>query len=835
MRRLYPAIFLVSCSTLMYEVALTRIFSIALWYHFAFMIISIAMLGIGSAGTVLSLFTPGPAKRDNRIQTASDISDVSPCSNTESKISLYAAATGFSILLCYIIANQVPFDPVRFAWEKIQFLYLAVYCLVLSIPFFFFGILISTAFIVFSRQAMSIYGCDLIGAGAGSLAVLAILNTTGPEYAVLTASTLCLTGSLLSGKKQILIPALVLIAGNLIIFLIHPAFIDVSMSPYKSMPRYLQYPGAEHLKTYHSSYAQIDTFRSPAVRLAPGLSLRYIDPLPEQRAIASDGDKVHAITGAGDIERLGFLAYMPSSLAYEIAKKDRGLIIDSSGGLHVLMARYYKFREVVNVESNPAVVKIVREDFTAFSGDIFGDGTRTGQGRNFLSRSLREKERPRPLSIATNDQQAHSRRLYDLIDLPVSGTSVSGSFGISENYRYTVEAFTTYLRALKKDGMIAVSVYLAPPPRTEFRILATMIKALKETGIGEAPERVAAIRSWDTMTILVRKSPFTDREIRRIKDFSASRRFDVVYYPGIQEGESNTYVRVDRDIYFEGFRQLLDNQARASFMDDYLFDISPVHDDNPFFHYYLKAGNIAGIYDTMGRKWLYFLGEGYLLPVLFCTVLILSAVLIVLPAALNSGRSRLNKHEISLLPSTLAYFSMLGIGFMFVEVTLIQKGIFLLENPAYSVSVVLTAILVSSGIGSMCSAKYSRLAGPGSLIILVCLVAIYAALFPPLSAWLSAHELTVRIVLVFLMLFPLGFFMGIPFPMGLKLLGQHSTALIPWAWAINASLSVLAPILTIMTALVTGFMMVLYIGACIYFLAFIAFMQLKKKELPLSP
>ena len=383
--------------------------------------------------------------------------------------------------------------------------------------------------------------------------------------------------------------------------------------------------------------------------------------------------------------------------------------------------------------------------------------------------------------------------------------------------------------------MISISLYLLPPPRTEFRILATIISAFEQLGIKDTANRLAAIRSWDSMTILARKSPFNDREIKLLKNFSKSRRFDLVYYPGIKEEETNKYVKIPLNVYYSGFKEIINTDSSPSFINDYLFDIRPVYDNNPFFNYYLRLSNVNAIYEVMGRKWLYFIEEGYLLPVVFIIVLMLSIIIILLPVILKAIRNRSlstgpekkpERVKPSLMLPTFIYFAMLGLGFMFVEVSLIQQYILLFENPSYAVAVVLTAILISSGTGSMFSSRFSRLSSPYSLLILSLLIVFYSQIHTLSLNVLTALPIKTRITAMSVMLAPLGFFMGIPFPTGIKLLGRKFERLIPWAWAINACLSVLAPILTIMLALTAGFQTVFWSAALAYFLAFTSLKKL---------
>ncbi len=808
MRRIYLAIFLVSCSALIFEVSLIRFFSIYLSHHFAFMVISIAMLGIGSAGTALSVF----ARLRNK-----------------SNITVYAALAGIAIIFGYIVSNNVSFDPVKLSWDGTQILYIALYCFVLSIPFFFIGILIATAFSTQSEKSEFIYSTDLLGAGTGSLSVLGLLNIAGPEYAILTASLLCFIASFVTDGKNMKWFVSFLIIVNVLLLIIHPDFINIKLSPYKNLSLSLKYPGAQHLKTYYNSFSRIDSLKSPAVRFAPGLSLTYLDPLPEQIGLSVDGSEMNAVTKAEDKNSLRFLKFLPSALAYEILTSQKNiegndnppsppfnkggmggfgnaLIIEPKGGLQALIAEYYGFKNIHKVESNSLLVKIIKNDFREFSGKIFENDTWTGFGRSYLHSS----------HIAH-----HASRAYDIIDLPMTGASVSGAFGISEDYRFTIEAFKDYLNALKRDGFISVSLYLIPPPRTEPRILTTIISALEQVGIKDVSKHIAAIRSWDSITILAKKFPLNHEEIKFIREFSREKRFDLVYYPGVKEEETNLYVKTPTNEYFNLFKNIITPESRKLFIKNYLFDITPAYDDKPFFNYYLKLKNIKAIYEIMGHKWQYFIQEGYLIPVIFIQVFILSFVLILLPV--GTVLSPFTKG--GLLPA-LTYFAMLGLGFMFVEVTMIQKSILPLENPSYAFATVLTAILISSGLGSFFSSRLSKLKTRYFLLLLGVLIFLYSIILPLFLNIISPYSLALKIPMVFIVLTPLGFFMGIPFPMGMKLLGQKNEALIPWAWAVNGCLSVLAPILTIMLAMTMGFKAVMWLGAIAYLLAFVSLKKL---------
>jgi hypothetical protein len=773
--KLPGVIFLSSCTTLAYEVLLTRIFSISLWYHFAFMIISIAMLGFAASGALLAL---RPGLREL------------------SRIPFLTLMLAAGITLSYFLANRIPFDPARLAWEKTQVLHICLYYVTLAIPFFCTGLIIATAFSTTSRKAGLLYGADLIGAGLGSLGILFVLGTLAPERSVFVIAAVAALAPLATGGARLRMASLLVIGTNLALFYWQPEFTALRVSPYKGLPSALQYPGARLLKTHLSPFAVIDTFTSPAVRFAPGLSLRYLEPLPEQIGFAVDKGEINAVTAVAPAGALAFLDYLPSALPYTLGKTERVLVLDPGGGLQVLMARRHGAGTIHRVETNPALMKVIRDDFRAFSGNIYGGHTWTGLGRSWLRKG--------------------SER-YDIIDLSLLGTETTGAFGIAEDYRFTLEAVREYLEHLEEDGYLSLNLYIVPPPRTELRLFATVVTAMEDMGIRDVARHVAVIRSWGSISMVIGKSPLSAGEIAAVRRFAGERWFDLVHLPGIRKEEANVHIRMATGDYFAAFRSILNREERQAFMTGYIFDIAPVRDDRPFFHYHLKFDKIGAIYEAMGRKWAFFLEEGYLLPAVLLQAGAISLVLLVLPAFGRVPGPERNSAGRRLLPC----FAFLGIGYMFVEVALIQKLILPLENPSYAVAAVLAALLTSSGIGSLLSHRFPFLRRPAVCLGIALLTVLYSAFLPGVAAGVAAFPLPLKMALLLLLLSPLGALMGTPFPTSLELLGERSPHLIPWAWVINGTLSVLAPLLAVMIATASGFSRVLLLGALVYFLAFL--------------
>ena len=456
-------IFAGSLACLAYEIALTRIFSISFSYHFAFIVISVAMLGIGASGTLLSVF---PRCRDLRFMP------------------LYALFLGVTIPCSYLLANIIPFDPARLAWDRMQIVYIGLYSIILSIPFLCFGLIVSSAFVSMSSRSGYVYAVDLAGASAGSLIILFLLMRGGPEQAVLLLSFLPLLSVFIFENRHLAIVSVLIIITNGVLLFAEPHFIQPRISPYKPLPTALKFPGAEILQTYHSPYSRVDIFTGPAVRSAPGLSFLYQGDLPRQLGVAIDAGDMYAITGK-DGGSLLFLDQLPSSLAYHISRNDDVLIVDPKGGLPVLIARRHGSKRIYCVESDPLVMRAVREQSERLGSPLYRDRAWTGLGRSWL---------------------ASRKNDFDVIDLSDTGTMPGWAFGFAEDYRFTVEAFQEYLSHLRPDGILSLNLFIMPPPRAELRMLAAIAEALESRGVRNVAKHLAAIRSWDTLTIIVKKS-----------------------------------------------------------------------------------------------------------------------------------------------------------------------------------------------------------------------------------------------------------------------------------------------------------------------------------------
>jgi hypothetical protein len=311
--------------------------------------------------------------------------------------------------------------------------------------------------------------------------------------------------------------------------------------------------------------------------------------------------------------------------------------------------------------------------------------------------------------------------------------------------------------------------------------------------------------------------PFRADEVAALKDFCGQHSFDLIYYPGMVASEANRYNILSDTAHYDSFRRVLSGSGRDGFLREYVYEVSPPGDDRPFFFHYFKWAQVPHILRTLGKVWLPFGGSGFLiLVVLLALAAALSLLLILLPLVLRRDRVFRSLSDSASLRSTLLYFTCLGLGFLFVEMPLLQQFILFLGHPTYSFALVLFSVLFFSGLGSLVS---SRLPLRALLLALSVVVLIYPLLLPRLFALAIHWALPSRLVVSVLGLAPLGFLLGLPMPGGIRLLEQRAPQLIPWAWAVNGCASVVSSILAVMGAVTFGFSRVLVAGAVAYLLA----------------
>ncbi len=365
--------------------------------------------------------------------------------------------------------------------------------------------------------------------------------------------------------------------------------------------------------------------------------------------------------------------------------------------------------------------------------------------------------------------------------------------------------------------LIVLSAWLDYPNRVPLKCAATIVELLESNGIYNPLEHIAAVKSWGTITFVIKKSPLTDNDCNMILDFCEDRYFDTTVLPGINEEEKNQYNYIEDNQFFRSLDEILTGN-RENLFKSYPYNIRPTTDNRPYFSQYLKLERIGEVKEQLGQNSAPFLELGYLVVVItFIQVLILAVLFIIVPL-FKLGWKKGNKLW------TLLYFSGLGFGFMFLEIVLIKYFVMYLGHPIYSVATVISVMLIFSGLGSYYSSKIR--AKQSSLIritaIIVILILMYAFILAPLLINTIYLQKSIRILISVLIIALPSFFMGMPFPIGLRLVASINKDSVAWAWGINGCVSVIAAAMASIMAVESGFIAVLLISSAAYGVAFLA-------------
>jgi spermidine synthase len=586
---------------------------------------------------------------------------------------------------------------------------------------------------------------------------------------------------------------------------------SLQVSEFKGLSQALRVLGAEQIDQRSSPLGQLTTVKSPSIpfRHSPGLSLNTPGTIPAQLGLFTDADSLSVLTRFdGKLEELAYLDYQSSALPYHLLDQPTVLVLGAGGGADVLQALYSGAGHIDAVELNPLVVELVDGQFADFTGAIYDLPQVTVH--NSEARGY----------VATSSSR------YGLIQVALLDSfsaSSAGLYALSENYLYTVEAFSQYLQHLRPGGILSITRWTKSPPRDGLKIFATAIEALRQAGIADPGRQLVMIRSWNTSTLLVKNEPFSSDALERLKIFCTQRWFDLVFYPGMTGDEANRYNQLRRPWYFEAAGHLL-SPDRAVFMDDYKFNIHPATDDKPYFSHFLKWKTLPELLALRNRGGMPLLEWGYLILVATLVLALLASFLLVLlPLWLHR---RKQPAEGVLSWRFMLYFAAIGTAFMFIEIAFIQKFILFLHHPLYAISVVLCAFLVFAGLGSLMSARWRKhltlprvTAGIGGFCVL------YVFLLPGLFDWLIQIPGIFKIPVSVLLIAPLAFLMGMPFPLGLSRVSNSVPSWIPWAWGINGSASVVSAILATLVAIHMGFVFVVLVAVVLYLLAALVLRQ----------
>lgn len=750
---------LISFSILVLEISIMRIASALFEYHYAFVAVSIAILGMGLGGFLTHKLEPKITQRGvTRV--------------------LAEASVIFSLSITIVTMSVL----------NLQTINLYIYSSLMFLPFFITGFMFATVFKTFSLNSNLIYFFDLSGAAIGSLAAIALFDSLNVIKTVLLLGIISSIGSILfalssKSKKTVLVTLFVLLVSSVV------------FAQNRGNNLEIQVRGDE--KEIHVALDNVD-WGASVIRSEWGAfgrtDLVEYDVDPYVKDIFTDGSagtRMYHFDGDFDSQNTSVseLRYSSAYFPFYFGENERVLVIGSGGGMDVLNALMGGAEQIFAVEVNPETVEIVRE-YSDFNGGIYTQYDNVhvfvDEGRSFLQRSNLK---------------------YDVImlNIPISKTSqgISG-YALAENYLFTTNSFRDYLDHLTDQGRLVIVAHHRPEI---YRLTAIALKVLGdvEESIGASMDHIVSTEMSPSHrpVFILKKSAFDQQEIEDMKWMTIILDFIPIYFP---------YTNPD---YLDPMLAQMVNEVSldsivSHFRLHHNIDIEPLSDDRPFFYKFE-----TGIQSTLS---LLLLGTS-----LFC---LLTFVYYLRSFRGQKGRS------VAHLKFFPVYFSLLGVGFMLIEVSLMQKLILFLGHPTLAMSISLFSLLISSGIGGLCSKRVVKNQLGKALkvsLIIGAVIIMYVLLIPTALNLLLGAELMVRGIVTLILIFPLGFLLGIPFSSGMSILKQNSEDQIPWMWCLNGVFSLLGSIFSVALAMILGFNSVLILGSFTYFTIFLIGTKGEKK------
>ncbi len=783
LRRLGFPLFLTTASVLTLELSLTRLFSVVLFYHYAFLVISIALLGLATGAIAARLIRWTGAGR--------------------MAVACVLAALSVLPLLFAILNTDIWLVSPWQAFGTLSSLYLL--CM---IPFAFAGFVISSVIRAGSDRISTLYFFDLFGAACGGILFVPLINILGGPNTVLAVAGLwscaAIAWAVIAGARRVMTLSLLLLAGIVLAVVLnrHGVLFDV---------RYLRgAPRKNELFAKWNSFSRISVFRASNNTLwieidgGAGTVIPRID-------FGGEGGRIYSANLGRYSPDLGFL----------LTPRPRSLIIGAGGGIDIARAVAAGSPSITAVEINPIIAgDVMRGRFWNYSERLYSRPevrVVIEDGRTFVQRT---KERYDTIQMSQVDTWA---------------TSAAGAYALTENYLYTVEAIEDYISKLTPEGVVSITRWEFTRPRETLRLVSIALEALDRLKVPNPEQHIVvvleALNKLQTMgTVLIRNRPFTPDEIDLLRRRMVGTEMRIAYAPGDQESTGP-------------FAALILTSDRRAFIARYPYDIRPVFDDRPFFFFTGRWSNFwqdVFAFDISGDA--LNTGAQFLLLALLIASFVAVCLFLFVPLLLfrrtflgerpsrpqspgvspgdKGGRARRAPAagETPALPF-LVFAVAVGVGFILVEVSLIQKFVVFLGQPVYSLTVVIFLLLVASSVGSRVSSRFRDENLPRTIRMVTAAVAVVivgeAFLIGALIRAYQPAAIEQKMALVALVICPLGFLMGMPFPSGLRLTAL-SAASIEWVWALNAAATVLGSVLAIFLAVTLGIMKSMFIAGLAY-------------------
>lgn len=783
-RKLQLALFLVSISIIAFQLALIQIISFVQWYHFAYMIISVAMLGFGTAGTILSLFKEKLLKNLNKLLPTLVI-----LSGLMMPAVVYISQIDF-----------IRFDMMLLFTGNLQISLLIINYVLFTIPFFLSALAIGLIFTKYTNIIGKLYFSNLIGSGLGGIIILLLFHILFPEKLTITIGLLATTaGIILIARFD---KHLVFLTVSALIFFLLSYFwnFDLQPSEFKSRSKALNLQDAKIIDRQNSPFGITELITSPMIRNANGLSLTFIDEIKPGTAVFVGGDFEGTAIENCSLNSDCFLDYTTSQLPFIISERRKVLILNSGSGVDIQRALRAGAKKIVAVEPNNTLLKL----FTANYPN--------------LNDSAYLKNEVSIINLSARSFLLSNKEKFDLIILPTIDAfgGSSGLLSLREQYHLTLQAFNNMLEQLNDNGVLMINIWLDYPPRGTLKIISTIVEVLESNGLTIPLEHIASIKNWNHLTTIVKKTPLILSELTAIRNFCGEMQFDHVLLPRLNSDELDRFNKLQDDSFYQLLDKILKSKSdRQQLYDDYAFNISPATDDKPFFFQFMKLSSMNELALSYNRHNIPFLELGYVILYLTLAQIFFISVLFIIIPLFKLGLSPIRKVAV------LLYFAGIGIGYMFAEIIFIQMFTLYFGSPIYSAAIIICIMLLSSGAGSYFTYKYPLINKKLLwIIIFIVLSLTIQAIFLKEIIYSTIHYSVVKKWLIsFLVIFPCAFAMGMPFPTALKKVNEASASVTPWAWGINGFASVIATVLSTLIAVEFGFKIVFYSAALFYTLS----------------
>lgn len=789
----YLGLFLTSLATLAYELVLTRIFSVTLWYHFSFLVVSLAMLGMTAGALVIFLYPDFFTEKE-----------------TQRHMSIASLLLAITAPVAYLTHASMPILlQGGFVLSAAGLFAIALNCLILSVPFFCSGICICLALTRFPEQLPKLYAADLLGAAAACpLVAIVIAQSDGPSTLLLAAGIAALAAICLAwerpGSRELRI-ANMTFGALLVATGINIMEFKVAGDSFFRLPWIKGAVAIKPLYERWNSFSDVRIMGDPRHPDPPegwGLNPAFMkDPQTGQLYEDIDGVAGTAITSFnGNLQQVDFLKYDITNIAHYLLQNAKVLVIGVGGGRDVLSALVFHQNSVLGVELNPNILNALTNAFGDFSGN------------------LDRKPNVRLINDEARSYISRSKESFDLIQISLVDTwaaTSSGAFALAENGLYTREGWSIFLQHLSDRGILSVSRWYIDKSAEIYRLLELACSALQSIGVNDPRSHLILVRyeaparsiTASVGTLLVSRSPFTLDQLAKLRKASQTCGFQIMLSP-VQAKDNKLELIADAKLPASELPSQFDST------------ITPPTDDCPYFFQLarfpdpLKPATWPHSFFEVAEH-----SHGLFILLIASTVLaILTTLCVLLPLKLKSSSEEPRKA----LP-LCAYFLGIGMGFMFIEISQMQRLSLFLGSPSYSLSVVLFAMLAFTGIGSLLASfmdQKNLLPSATARLALIIAVILIVGLITPtaLTTFISANILS-RILVSIAVLAPLGLAAGIAFPTGMRMAQSKAAALTPWLWGINGAASILSSVVAVFVAVSFGINFSFYLACVCYAIA----------------